>query len=310
MLWLEDGHPLGATSAHGRNLRTTFGDLDLVPILGKYVVAVDDFNRAPKIVDSTQGELVVFTPGGKIIDRTSATDVPTVVAFLNAALDNFSGMTAEESSATINDDLLTGASHTEDDFPDEGLCLEVFTRATNSLDLSTVKRNPWNKDFVWFNSDEIIRFVKPIKISGEKSLPSDLLSRIINHGLLPPYAGAPSSWDDENTLESELIFKCNSIIKSRSTYLISGSVHCEQDGKVLNVQIHGTAMYDDSRDQFGLLEIVALAEYIDGDNPAQLFTTALRKVTSVDGWYRVPPKALSDYADAYYSSSGSGNPNK
>jgi hypothetical protein len=310
MLWLEDGHPLGATSAHGRNLRTTFSDLDLVPIIGKYVVAVDDFNRAPKIVDSTQGELVVFTPGGKIIDRTSATDVPTVVAFLNTALDNFSGMAAEESSATIDGDLLTGASHTEDDFPDEGLCLEVFTRAANSLDLSTVKRSPWNKDFVWFNSDEIIRFVKPIKISGEKSLPSDLLSRIINHGLLPPYAGAPSSWDDENTLESELIFKCNSIIKSRSTYLISGSVHCEQDGKVLNVQIRGAAMYDDSRDQFGLLEIVALAEYIDGDNPAQLFTTALRKVTSVDGWYRVPPKALSDYADAYYSSSGSGNPNK
>jgi hypothetical protein len=180
MLWLEDGHPLGATSAHGRNLRTTFSDLDLVPIIGKYVVAVDDFNRAPKIVDSTQGELVVFTPGGKIIDRTSATDVPTVVAFLNTALDNFSGMAAEESSATIDGDLLTGASHTEDDFPDEGLCLEVFTRAANSLDLSTVKRSPWNKDFVWFNSDEIIRFVKPIKISGEKSLPSDLLSRIID----------------------------------------------------------------------------------------------------------------------------------
>ena len=310
MLWLEDGHPMGATSAHGRELRATFGDSDLVPIIGKYVIAADDFNRAPKIIDSAQGELIVFTPGGKIVGRTSATDVPTVVEFLTTSLDSFSGMGADESDATISEDLLNGASHTEDDFPDEGLCLEVFTRAANSLDLDTVQRNPWNKDYIWFNSDEIKRFVKPIKISGKNSLAADLLDRIINHGLLPPYVGAPSSWNHESILKSELVFTCNSIIKSRSTYLISGSAHCEQDGKVLNVQMQGTAMYDDSRDQFGLLEIVALAEYIDGNNAPQLFTTALRKVTSVDDWNRVPPKALSDYADAYYSVSGSGNPNK
>jgi hypothetical protein len=252
----------------------------------------------------------VFTPGGKIIGRTSATDVPAVVEFLTTGLDSFASMSAEESGATISEDWLGGASRTEDDFPDEGLSLEVFTRAANSLDINTIKRNPWNKDYIWFNSEEIKRFVKPIKISGKKSLATDLLGRIIDHGLLPPYVGAPSSWDHENTLESELIFSCNSIIKSRSTYLISGSAHYEQDGKVLNVQMRGTAMYDDSRDQFGLLEIVALAEYIDGNNAPQLFTTALRKVTSVDDWNRVPPKALSDYADAYYSVSGSGNPNK
>ena len=310
MLWLEDGHPLGGTSDHGRELRDTFGDLDLVPVLGKYVIAADDFNRAPKIIDSAQGELIVFTPGGEIIGRTSATDVPAVVEFLTTGLDSFASMSAEESGATISEDLLSGASRTEDDFPDEGLSLEVFTRAVNSLDINTIKRNPWNKDYIWFNSDEIKRFVKPIKISGKKSLATDLLGRIIDHGLLPPYVGAPSSWDHENTLESELIFSCNSIIKSRSTYLISGSAHYEQDGKVLNVQMRGTAMYDDSRDQFGLLEIIALAEYVDGNNAPQLFTTALRKVTSIDGWHRVPPKALSDYADAYYSVSGSGNPNK
>ena len=77
-----------------------------------------------------------------------------------------------------------------------------------------------------------------------------------------------------------------------------------------SLQMRGTAMYDDSRNQFGLLEIIALAEYVNGNNAPQLFTTALRKVTSIDGWHRVPPKALSDYDDAYYSVSGSGNPNK
>ena len=310
MLWLEDGHPLGGTSDHGRELRDTFGDLDLVPILGKYVIAADDFNRAPKIVDSTQGELIVFTPGGKIVGRTSATDVPAVVEFLTTGLDSFASMSSEDSGATISEDLLSGASRTEDDFPDEGLALEVFTRPANSLDINIIKRNPWKKDYIWFNSDEIKRFVKPIKISSKKSLATDLLGRIIDHGLLPPYVGAPSSWDHENALESELIFSCSSIIKNRSTYLISGSAHYEQDGKVLNVQMRGTAMYDDSRNQFGLLEIIALAEYVNGNNAPQLFTTALRKVTSIDGWHRVPPKALSDYDDAYYSVSGSGNPNK
>jgi hypothetical protein len=101
MIWLEDGHPLGATSAHGRDLRITFSDFGLVSIISKYVVAADDFNRAPKIIDSSQGEIVVFTPGGQIIGRTAATDVPTVVEFLTTALDNFSKIPTEESNIPL-----------------------------------------------------------------------------------------------------------------------------------------------------------------------------------------------------------------
>jgi hypothetical protein len=310
MIWLEDGHPLGATSEHGRALREAFSDDSLAPILNKYVVAVDDFNRTPAVIDSIAGELVVFTSSGAIVGRSAATDVPTIINFLTTALDNFNHLPTSEQGAKIDPSLLEGAMHIEDDFPDDGLSLEVFTRAANSLDLSTIKRNPWLKDYVWFNQNEILEFVKPIKISGEKSLPKHLLNRLVSHCLVPPYNGAPNSWREDSILESHVVLKCNSVIKNRSTYLIHGSAHCEQDGKVLNVRLRGAASYDTARDQFGLLEIIALAEYIDGDTAPQLFTTAMRKVTSIDKWHRVPPKALSDYADAYFSLSGSGNPNK
>ena len=72
----------------------------------------------------------------------------------------------------------------------------------------------------------------------------------------------------------------------------------------------GKASYDTDREQFGLLEITALSEFDDGSSDAQRFATALRKVTSVDNWHRVPPKNLADYAADYYRLSGSGNPNK
>lgn len=301
LLWLEDGHPMGATSEHGRKIRQALADDSLVPWLNKYSLAADDFNRTLDLINVDEGQLAVYLPNGTLLASELATTPQELLIFLTSTLEKYESLTDAEKKIESDSNILDGQPRAENDFPDDGLSLEVFKRSANSLVLDTFESSTWHKDFIWFNTGEMQDFVKPIKISSKKKLPDELAHRIVESFAL--------AFSAEDLHKSELVFRCTSIRGSRSTYLISGVVNYQNANGVLRVKMQGSATYDSVAEQFGVLEIVALGEYVSSANDLRLFATALRKVTSVDGWHRVPPKNLADYADAYYSNA-SGKPNK
>lgn len=303
LLWLEDGHPMGATSQRGRDMRSTLGDDSLVSILNEYTLAAVDINRAPDFIDVNSGQLAIYLPSGEVFASSSDVAVELVANFLTSKLADYKSLSSEQLSNAIAGDAFSSAIRTEDDFPDNGLALEVFKRHANSFVLDEYKQTPWLKDFIWFNKTELLSFVTPIKISSKIKLSADLMNRIVHNGFSSKFAA-------NDMVKAEVVFSCNSIKQLRSTYIITGIANYQQGDEMLQVKLRGKATYDSGRDQFGLLEIIALGKVTNADGSSEQFTTALRKVTSIDNWHRVPPKNLSDYADNYYLSNGSGKPNK
>ncbi|MDP6964195.1 MAG: hypothetical protein QGF46_08525, partial [Planctomycetota bacterium] len=256
LLWLEDGHPLGATSEHGRTLRHTFSQDSIVAPINNFIIAADDIRNVPEAVISEGGELVVYTADATEIARTSSTDPLVIAEFLDAAHVAF----AETTKAELSPELVDTSQRPENGFPDKGLALEVYTRSISSLDANATERNPWKKDFVWFNDQEIMQFVEPIQISKEINLAPELRNRIFSQSL--SVAGYDIS-------QSELTLKCNSIIGNKSTYLIVGSAHFQSGKEAANVRLRGKASFDSSRNQFGLLELIAVSELHNGEEQPQ-----------------------------------------
>ncbi|MFT7516774.1 MAG: hypothetical protein ACI84O_000559 [Myxococcota bacterium] len=301
LLWLEDGHPMGATSEHGRELRQALSDDSLVNWLSKYSLATDDFNRTLDVIDVDEGQLAVYLPDGTLLASEFSTEPQELLIFLTTTLEEYESLTDAERNAELAADSLNDLPRAEDDFPDDGLGLEAFKRTANSLVLDEFEPSVWGKDFIWFNADELQKFVNPIKISSKKNLSNELTHRIVqSFGL---------QFKAEDVHKPGLLFRCTSIRDSRSTYLISGTVNYQNSDGILRVKAQGSATYDSSANQFEVLEMIVLGEYVNSANDMQLFATALRKVTSLDGWHRVPPSNLADYSNAYYSSA-SGKPNK
>ncbi|MBC8369109.1 MAG: hypothetical protein H8E25_03855 [Planctomycetes bacterium] len=303
LLWLEDGHPMGSTSQHGRDLRATLGEDSLIPLLNKYSLAAADFNRAPEFISADTGQLAVYLPDGHLLDSHKEVDKESIAAFLERAHAKFIALPSEQLADKLSDESFASAIRTENGFPDDGLSLETFQRPANTFLLDDFQTTQWQKDFVWFNQDEMSSFIRPIKINSKNPIKNELLHRI-SGGMFSEH------FEFEDMVKGDLVFQCRLIKKNYSTYLISGTANYQRGTSSLKVKMFGKASYDTDREQFGLLEITALSEFDDGSSDAQRFATALRKVTSVDNWHRVPPKNLADYAADYYRLSGSGNPNK
>ena len=298
-LWLEKGHPLGATSSHGRAMRQTLLDPDLAFKLNKFVRGADDINRVAAFKDFSEG-IYFFTTNGIVLGESQSLEPSKIVNAAEVAYAKWSTLEKEDKHA-LDPRFLERTNRLEDEFPKYGLAMEIFSRKIKSFGLEQLKKENWHKDFIWFTQSEMKDFVTPIKIMSKNEVSTKSLLKIINYGLR-----GEKKFTAEDIGDSHLTFKCTSIIKEKSSYIVEGQIHAPY----FEADIFGFGSYDSEREQFRELELTFLSEKYDKNGFPEKRATVMRKVTPYDDWHRIPPKDYHEYRKDYLAEMGSGSPNK
>jgi len=334
VLWLGVGHPLGAASPSGRQLRTAWQSAAVTNAMAALSPVADDLRRLNIAQDPeakfvrallaqaedaqalAQGAVLVASPSGKLLAACSEqADAATLADTLQQGLEAWKVLDPATRSQ-LDPAQVAAVGRAEDLFPLDGLALEIFERdlpsATAGAAPDAPRQEEWSRDYLWFSRAEMERMLpgSGARLNRGKSIPENLARRIARFAFHDHLYGAGTVYQEEEVQSVTISLMPQASTPTHFHYRISGEAtlqHGEGDAAYgIHVKLLGRAQWDKKDGSFSLLEIIGEGIRA-GEEPgsgrqalkegegAPHLGIALRLVKSIDGWHQVPPAAFDQY---------------
>ena len=230
---------------------------------------------------TTRQGIYVCTPSGKLLDSTNTLQSERVLRMMETSLQAW-GQLADEDRKLPVDSQIRPIHRWEDSYPSSGLVLTMFARdLPMSCDPGEKSRVKWNRDFVWFSSEEARLWIGPNPQPGDKhQVPPNLVARLVRFHLVDFVRGQTSPRTVEQVAGSmistevvqrkgnvvELKVRGKSVNEAPGLKLDRGSLSPRRRRRMQGLdesngvqsQILGTATFDLSAEKFTAFEAVAL----------------------------------------------------
>lgn len=229
----------------------------------------------------TRQGIYVCTPSGKLLASANTLDANRVLELLRGALEKWDALPLQERHLPKGTDL-TPRHRWEDSFPSKGLVL-VSTNRDLPRDgkPGSQRRRRWNRDHVWFTSEEARRWLPPNPhpnpdphAGATHRLPDRLARRLARFHLVDNVRGQTQPFASEEVREARVVVEVADVKGKTLRLRISGSTRVVADGPWRLGDIHwkpqqhhahgvstrllGRATYDLERGAFTEFELVAV----------------------------------------------------
>lgn len=224
--------------------------------------------------DSKQG-IYLLAPSGKLLAAKNALDADSVVKLLERGLALYSRLKKDERLAKS---LPERPARPEDDYPEDGLALQVFGR-----DLPREGRDTslWNQDRVWFRASEAKSFLPERLSPGEKKDAPLLARRLATTGLLDFIRGETDRFEEKDLAEASLEVTVLKVEKKLVHLRLAGKTRAAKEGvwavhgfedrekptkqkRSLALALEGTAVFDPEKGRFTDFDLVAVGTRAGG----------------------------------------------
>lgn len=286
VLWLGNGHPLGATSSAGLAMRAVWVSASVTPLMDKLFPVADDFARLQSSTDPeaeylrsvlaqddasahwSDGGVVVLSPSGKLLASCSqAAAQDDLAATLQKGLDAWQDLDAATRVA-IDAAKLEAPTRLENLFPHDGLALEVFLRDMPSTEgempvvTEVPRQETWSRDYLWFSREEMLSILPPDGLSSREGheMPAPLANRLARLALHDHLYGPGTPYAESDVMTASITLRINASTKTHRHFMMQGEViliHENADPPYgIKVQLWGRAQWDRKGEHFSLMEIL------------------------------------------------------
>jgi len=285
VLWLGNGHPLGATSAAGMAMREVWISPNVTPLMDKLFPVADDLARLQHATDAeaaflrsvlaqeestkqwTDGGVLVLSPSGQLLSSCSqAAAQEDLAATLQQGLDAWQDLDPA-SRVSVDATKLAAPHRLENLFPHDGLALEVFLRdmPTTEGEIPVVSEVPrqamWSRDYLWFSREEMLAILPPdsLRSREDHEIPAHLADRLARLALHDHLYGPGASFAKSDVMKASITLRPNASTKTHRHFMIQGEVILTQEDVDppygIKIQLWGRAQWERKSELFSLMEI-------------------------------------------------------
>lgn len=319
LLWLEHGHPLGNTSAAGIQRRALWMDVNLNASLSRFQVAADDLHVLAASEDSEgklattlldqaadagsefrdNGGVLMASAGGVLLGSFSGQDAAALKEELAAALSKWDALPREQRRLANMADMVS-VDRVANDFPDDGLALEVHRRTLSAdLDLNAPRPPRFTHDYLWISAEEMMLML-PTKMGQTVEVPQAIAQRIALFTLVDDLHGSGAAFSASDLLQADLSFQGISNAGGTVRFTIQGTfsaADAEQRG--IRCVLEGMGSVNLAQQRIASLNFAAQAqswgpniERLDQET-WPLLGMAVHRVESFEGSHRIAPTQIS-----------------
>ena len=223
----------------------------------------------------TRQGIYVCSPSGILLSSINSLKPDDVLTMIQTGLDNWN--TLPLSDRDIPNDFSFKARHRwENSYPESGMVLklskiDLISDPPNQLERS----DRWNRDFVWFNKDEVTQWIPENLQKGDiYSLPDFISDRLFCFHLVDNTRGQTLPFAPEEIKESHIEIEVENINSNSIDIKISGNSNAVSRGPWLfgdndwtpnyeldhgiSTNLLGYATYNSSLKEFSTFEIVSI----------------------------------------------------
>ena len=223
----------------------------------------------------TRQGIYVCSPSGILLSSINSLKPDDVLTMIQTGLDNWN--TLPLSDRDIPNDFSLKARHRwENSYPESGMVLklskiDLISDPPNQLERS----DRWNRDFVWFNKDEVTQWIPENPQKGDiYSLPDFISDRLFCFHLVDNTRGQTLPFAPEEIKESHMEIEVKNINSNSIDIKISGNSNAVSRGPWLfgdndwtpnyeldhgiSTNLLGYATYNSSLKEFSTFEIVSI----------------------------------------------------
>lgn len=286
VLWLGNGHPLGATSPAGLAMREVWVSASVTPLMDKLFPVADDLARLQNSTDPeaeylrsvlaqeettaswSDGGVVVLSPSGMLLASCSqAAAQEDLAATLQKGLEAWQDLDSATRIA-VDAAKLEAPTRLENSFPHDGLALEVFLRdmPTTEGEIPVVSEVPrqemWSRDYLWFSREEMLSILPSDNFRSREGheIPGPLASRLARLALHDHLYGQGTPYAASDVALASITLRPSASTKTHRHFMIQGEViltHEDSDPQYgIKVTLWGRAQWDRKREHFSLMEIL------------------------------------------------------
>jgi hypothetical protein len=319
LVWLERGHPLGNTSPEGKQRRALWMDVSLNASLARFQVAADDLNVLVPAEDAEgalaatllnqvadggsaireNGGVLMASASGVLLGSFSGQDAAVLKAEFTTALSAWEALPREERRLTNMADMVS-TGRAANDFPDDGLALEVHRRPLSAdLDLNAPRSQNYTHDYLWISAEEMA-MVLPTKMGQTVEVPDSLAQRFALFTLVDDLHGSGQVFSPENLLQADLTFKGISNTGGTVRFTIHGEFSAANtDQRGMRCVLEGMGSVNLAQQRIASLNFAVQAQswgpnverMEDGSWP--ILGMAVHRVESYEGSHRIAPTQIS-----------------
>ena len=228
-------------------------------------------------VGGTRQGIYVCSPSGLLLNSINSLNPDDVLKMIESGLEKWNSLPLSDRNISINS--IPKARHRwEDSYPENGMVLnlskiDLFTDPP----LQSERSHRWNRDFVWFNKDEVSQWVRENPKTGDiYNLPDIILERLFCFHLVDNTRGQTLPFAPQEIKESNIEIEIEDIRDSLIQIKITGNSKAVSRGPWLlgendwtpnydldhgiNTNLIGYASYDMKLKKFTKFEIVSIGK--------------------------------------------------
>ena len=223
----------------------------------------------------TRQGIYVCSPSGILLSSINSLKPDDVLTMIQTGLDNWN--TLPLSDRKISSKFNPKARHRwEDSYPENGMVLNLSKiDLFSDPPLQSERSDRWNRDFVWFNKDEVTQWIPENPQKGDiYSLPDFISDRLFCFHLVDNTRGQTLPFAPEEIKESHIEIEVENINSNSIDIKISGNSNAVSRGPWLfgdndwtpnyeldhgiSTNLLGYATYNSSLKEFSTFEIVSI----------------------------------------------------
>jgi hypothetical protein len=319
LLWLERGHPLGNTSAEGMQRRALWVDVNLNLSLTRFQFAADDLNMLLPAKDAEgklaaalleqvgdggsdirdHGGVLLASAGGVLLGSFSGQYATAFKQELVNALSKWDTLPREQRRLENMLEMVS-ENRLANDFPDDGLALEVHRRVLSSdLSLSAPRSENYTHDYLWLSAEEMALML-PTRMGQSVEVPEALAQRFALFTLVDDLKGHGEVFSVADLQQADLTFKGISNAGGTVRFTISGEFAATaSDQRGMHGVLEGMGSVNLAQQRIASLNFVAQVQswgpeverMADGSWP--VLGMAIHRVESFEGSHRIAPTQIS-----------------
>lgn len=319
LLWLERGHPLGSTSLEGMQRRALWMDVNLNATLARFQFAADDLQVLASATDAegqlvatlldqaadggaeirANGGVLMASAGGVLLGSFSGQDPTSLKEELATALSTWDALPREQRRLANMADMVS-AGRVANDFPDDGLALEVHRRVLSAdLDLDAPHSESFTHDYLWISAEEMALML-PTKMGQTVEVPETLAQRFALFTLVDDLKGHGEVFSTADLLQADLTFKGISSAGGTVRFTITGEFSAANaDQRGMRCVLEGMGSVNLAQQRIASLNFAVQAQSWGPevermeDDSWPLLGMAVHRVESYEGSHRIAPTQIS-----------------
>jgi len=226
-------------------------------------------------IGGTRQGIYVCSPSGILLNSINSLNPDDVLKMIENGLVNWN--TLPLSDRKISSDFKPKARHRwENSYPENGMVLNLSKiDLFSDPPLQSERSDRWNRDFVWFNNDEVSQWIPENPQEGHiYNLPDILLDRLFCFHLVDNTRGQTLPFAPQEIIESHIEIEVTDISNNSIQIKISGNSKAVSRGVWLlgendwtpnyeldhgiSTNLLGYATYDLNLEKFSAFEIVSI----------------------------------------------------